>query len=310
MSSYTLHKTSPAAHQPPDAPPPAWVLEMLGPIKVRHERETGDGIRIELLRGVDHALTTVSIPQVRPKCPVDLRMLTVEAYTEIGRTLGTLIETGPPHPVRFWNHIPGVLDDVGGGQNRYMAFNAGRFAAFTTWYGDVDAFDHHVATATGVGHRGDDLIIHCLSARQAGKAVANPRQISPHRYSRRYGPMPPCFARATWLDRSGVLMVGGTASVVGEDSMHLDDLAGQFDETMSNLAAIADVAFGPAPSRALSLERYGALRVYHPDPAHRPRLTAMVADTFPMLAEIEWTCTDLCRSELLVEIEGLASDQA
>ena len=285
-----------------------WVTQLLGPTKLRSSWETTDGTAMELLRGPDFALISACLPNLRTMSPADVRVLTAEAYTEIGRALHSLVKTGPHHPVRFWNHIPGVLDDVGDQQNRYMAFNAGRFAAFTTWYGDVDAFDHRVATATGVGNDGDDLIIHCLSARQPGIAVANPRQIAPHRYSRRYGPMPPCFARATRLESTGTLLVGGTASVVGEASAHGGDLPKQFAETMTNLAALADAAYGEAASEAASLARYRSLRVYHPQHADRPALAAMLTGAMPAVNDIEWIHTDLCRPELLVEIEGLATD--
>jgi chorismate lyase/3-hydroxybenzoate synthase len=308
MPNRAFPNTSPAVRPAASPAPPAWVMQLLGPAKLRSGWETTDGIGMELLRGPDFALISARLPSLRTMPPADVRMLTSEAYTEIGRALHSLVKTGPHHPVRFWNHIPGVLDDAGDQQNRYMAFNAGRFAAFTTWYGDVDAFDHRVATATGVGNDGDDLIIHCLAARQPGIAVANPRQIAPHRYSRRYCPMPPCFARATRLERSGTLLVGGTASVVGEASVHIGDLPKQFAETMTNLAALTDAAFGATSSETKSLARYRSLRVYHPQRADRPALAAMLCDAMPAVGELEWIQTDLCRSELLVEIEGLATD--
>ena len=47
-----------------------------------------------------------------------------------------------------------------------------------------------------------DLMIDALSAASPGIAVENPRQIPSYRYARRYGPRPPCFARATLLSAS------------------------------------------------------------------------------------------------------------
>lgn len=306
MSAEVLPQTS-SRLDARDPAPPVWVHALLGPTLLRHGWRAAGGIEVDVVRAAEHALVTVHVPRARALSAADLRQNTAEAYAQIGRALRGLAEFGAGYPVRFWNHIPGVLDDTGGGQNRYMAFNAGRFAAFTTWYGDVDAFDHRVATATGVGHVGDDLVIHCLSSRLPGIAITNPRQTPPHRYSRRYGPLPPCFARATLLASSRQLLVGGTASVVGEDSLHADDLDAQFHETMTNLAAISDAAGGVAASHEIALSRYRALRIYFPNIHDRSRLAALLIDAFPTLREIEWIHTDLCRPELLVEIEGLAS---
>lgn len=307
MSAEPLSQTSSSSLDTRDPAPPAWVRVLLGPTLLRHGWRATAGIEVDVIRAAEHALVTVHVSRARELSAADLRQNTAEAYAQIARALRDLAELGAGYPVRFWNHIPGVLDDMGCGQNRYMAFNAGRFAAFTTWYGDVDAFDHRVATATGVGCAGDDLVIHCLSSRQPGVAISNPRQTPPHRYSRRYGPLPPCFARATLLKISKQLLVGGTASVVGEDSLHAGDLDAQFQETMINLAEMSDAANEPGVMQNISLSRYRALRVYYPNISDRPRLTALSGDTFPKLREIEWIHADLCRAELLVEIEGVAT---
>ena len=44
-----------------------------------------------------------------------------------------------------------------------------------------------------------------------GVAIENPRQTPSYHYSRRYGPRPPCFARAT---RFGSLLFIGTPEIV------------------------------------------------------------------------------------------------
>ena len=57
-----------------------------------------------------------------------------------------------------------------------------------------------------------------------------------YRYSRRFGPRPPCFARATVLHLGAagdapLVLVGGTASIRGEDSVHVGNVRGQVLET-------------------------------------------------------------------------------
>ncbi|MEM6796734.1 MAG: hypothetical protein AAF725_22365, partial [Acidobacteriota bacterium] len=194
-----------------------------------------------------------------------------------------------------------------------MVFNAGRFRALREWFG-VEAMDARIATASGVGHHGRDFVVHCLSADNAGEPVENPRQTPAYRYSERFGPMPPCFARATrWRrgDGSPWLMVGGTASVRGEISCHHEDLRRQLDETFYNLAAVVRSARGidcarlqPADVRSL-LREYEDLRVYFVVPEQREAIARRLRGLISPRARLEFVHVDLCRPDLLVEIEGL-----
>ncbi len=226
--------------------------------------------------------------------------------------------------VRWWNFIPGILEPLGALEHRYMVFNAGRFLALAD--AGSAAFGR-LATASGVGHDGADFVVHCLSADGAGRQIENPRQIPAWRYSLRYGPKPPCFARATRIERGARpwLLVGGTASVRGEESFHRNDLRGQLEETLRNLAALVHAAeteaAGPASEGAAPaamsfaeladwLGRYRELRVYHPRREQGRKIESELRRRFGNTVAIEMVPADLCRSELLVEIEGLAELQA
>ncbi|MFP5287027.1 MAG: pteridine-dependent deoxygenase like protein, partial [Thermoanaerobaculia bacterium] len=146
-----------------------------------------------------------------------------------------------------------------------------------------------------------------LAADRPGRAVDNPRQIAPYRYSRRYGPLPPCFARATVIHPphgAPLALVGGTASIVGEQSVHPGDLERQTDETLTNLAALLRAAGMPEHSSALAAFR--DVRVYFPDPRRVDELRVLLKNAFPGAESIEWVRADICRAELLVEIEGVA----
>src|SRR5439155_23835599 len=99
-----------------------------------------------------------------------------------------------------------------------------------------------------------------------GVAVNNPRQVAPYHYSQRFGPLPPCFARATRLAHPpGLLLVGGTASVRGEDSVHADDLGNQMGESLLNLAALIGAATGQRKLAPQHLGPLRELRVYYPN---------------------------------------------
>jgi chorismate lyase/3-hydroxybenzoate synthase len=236
-----------------------------------------------------------------------------EAYSTIFEELESSARS---HPVRFWAFVPGIHDDLGAGLDRYMAFNAGRYGAFAAHLGRPTSFSRSVPTASAVGVHSDEFVLHCLAADEPGLPVENPRQVSAYHYSRRFGPMPPCFARATLLRGPAfpLLLVGGTASITGEESCHVGDLEAQAHETFRNLAGVVASAarrtvlddMSPAGITAL-LGSFRELRVYYTNPAHQPALSRLVQATFASGCRVEWLQAALCRPELLVEIEGVAN---
>ncbi len=251
-----------------------------------------------------------------------LERAVADAYAVVAEAL----RSSGHHPVRFWNFVPGIHADMGSGRDRYMVFNAGRYAAFEQWFGQAALFTRTVPTASAVGIGSGALAIHALGARDAGEPVENPRQVPAYRYSARYGPLPPCFARGTIVRGlqsrpdgpigTATLLVGGTASIVGESSLHDRDARQQALETFENIAELVAAARrqvegtrgtsdGDAPRAAF--DAFTELRVYVVRDSDAPLLRDLVTDRFGRTARIEFAQADLCRRELLVEIEGLAT---
>lgn len=219
-----------------------------------------------------------------------------DAYADLGRQI---VETPAFRPVRFWNFVPGILSPVGEFTHRYMAFNAGRARGYERWRREDDP----VPTATGVGTSCSDLVLYALAGRVACTAVENPRQVPSYEYSDRFGLAPPVFSRATRVaGEPARLLVGGTASVRGEDSMHDGDVEAQTRETLLNLAAVVASAGGTEPH----LSAYRSVRVYHPRARDLAVLREVLSNELPATCETEFVVSDLCRPELLVEIEGVA----
>jgi chorismate lyase/3-hydroxybenzoate synthase len=293
--------------------PPAWAVEHFA-----------DALRD---RGALDAWRLVSseIPDCASLDAATLERAVGDAYRAVAESL----RASGHHPVRFWNFVPGIHADMGGGLDRYMVFNAGRYAAFEEWFGQAALFTRTVPTASAVGIASGSLAIHALGGRDAGLPVENPRQVPAYRYSARYGPMPPCFARGTIVrglpadpdDRADVarLLVGGTASIVGENSLHERDARQQALETFENLAELVAAArrqtHGPGGGEGMgshdapraAFDAFTELRVYIVRDADAPLLREMVIERFGRTARIEFAQADLCRRELLVEIEGLAT---
>src|SRR3954471_15469504 len=197
--------------------PPGWAMELVRGATNSSEHSANGEPVVDLLDAGEFALASARIAGAVEMGADALQRRVTEVYGAIAARIRHL---DAKYPVRLWNHIPSIHGRMDDRRDRYMVFNAGRYEAFSNWYGGPEGFDQDIATASGVGHNGADLVVHCLSARTPGIAVANPRQINPHRYSARYGPLPPCFARATVLEAPGLVLVAGTASIRGEDSLH------------------------------------------------------------------------------------------
>ncbi len=277
----------------PTTEPPEWVWELVG------ERALPEDDPIVLGRG-RLRLVAARIRNARGMGASELRRATSATYGALRRTIS--LQTAR-FPVRFWNMLPHIQEPMGGGLDRYMAFNLGRHDAFRDWAGGADELAGGVPTATGVGHHADDLFVYALCAEQPAAPVENPRQLPAWRYSERFGPAPPCFARAGRLELPGgliVLFVGGTASVRGEDSFAPHLLQEQIAETFRNLDAVIAAGLGG------DADWLTDGRAYVLQAADVDQVRAAMLGRLPSLERLELCEADICRPELRVEIEGLA----
>jgi chorismate lyase/3-hydroxybenzoate synthase len=199
--------------------------------------------------------------------------------------------TGFPHLLRMWNY----LDAVNEGEEdleRYRQFCVGR----ATGLSESATADYPAATAIGRQIKTHELQVFWIAARVPGTAIENPRQISAYRYPRVHGPVSPSFSRAT-LTADGLLLISGTASIVGHASQHVGDPRGQLDETLRNLEALLQRAEGRQilPGNAI-------LKVYVRNAEFCDALSKQLQQRFPNVPVI-FLAADICRRELLLEIE-------
>ena len=296
-------------------PPPRWLASLAGldddgPPWTEHI----PGLLISLHTTPAITFVRACIPNAVDLHPLDVQRLSTCAYQRIG----ALIREGDARcPIRFWNLIPNIVEPIDDVMDRYMVFNAGRYAAYCDWYGGPEAFAENVATATGIGHDGRDLLIYALASDRAGVHMTNPRQTQPHGYSQRFGPLPPCFARATVADGldddAKTVLIGGTASIRGEETVCVGDVAGQTAVTMENIAALIGACCRrigvdvpeDAPVEEV-LRRVTSLYVYCVHREDMPAVEQVVRRFAPHVSDVPCYRADICRPELLVEIEGTA----
>ena len=94
------------------------------------------------------------------------------------------------------------------------------------------------------------------------------------------------------------LLISGTAAVVGHASQHEQDLRAQISETLANLDSLVAAAQGRFGERAV-------LKAYVRDAADAQAVKQAIADHAAQLGEVLLLRGDICRRELLVEIDGM-----
>ena len=202
-----------------------------------------------------------------------------------------------PHLLRLWNFIDAInagADDA----ERYRRFCVGRAAGLAL---DPDA-THAAATAIGRRDGVPVLQVLWLAARDPGRSHENPRQVSAYRYPRQYGPTPPSFARAM-RGPGGTLYVSGTASVVGHETRHPGELCAQLEETLHNLEhLLAHAARQDGVPTAFGVR--SPLKVYLRDRAALDGVVALLRERLPPATPYVVLEGDICRGDLLVEIDG------
>jgi len=215
------------------------------------------------------------------------------AYTQLRQFIENRSER---HVLRLWNYLD-AINQGSGDTERYKQFCNGR----ATGMGGMGGFfAEGFPAASAIGHHGPAhrLQVYLLACDQPGERIENPRQVSAWRYPRQYGRTPPSFARAMSLPAGDVLAISGTAAVVGHVSAHNDDLDAQLEETLANLEALLANADMPA-----GFDTHSPLKAYVRHGVDAPRVRDFFRRRLPGVPVL-LLHGDICRSELLVEIDG------
>jgi len=232
-----------------------------------------------------------------PTTPLDLL-----TYTGYRRLLIQARALGYPHLLRAWNYFPRINLESDG-LERYQRFCIGRHQALAEGLSD---FPRTLPAGTAVGTASGPLAIHFLAARQPGTQVENPRQVSAYEYPRVYGPRSPSFARATLRpsNSGSYLLIAGTASVVGHVSEHIGEPLKQTLEILHNLNALithTEQLHGVAREQWRGQTLF---KVYIRYPEHIVTVSDILKQQLPVHTQVLYLQGEMCRSELLLEIEG------
>jgi len=203
--------------------------------------------------------------------------------------------------LRVWNYFP-AINRESHAMERYRQFNIGRQDAFLTHSRSIV---DKAPAACALGTAGGGLQIAFLATRADVISVENPRQLSAYHYPSQYGPRSPTFSRAALVRLGGrdMLFISGTASIVGHQTLHHDDVRAQTRECLDNIAAIIAEANRQALDADFRLDTL-AYKVYVRQAEDMETVRSEMAHCIGNAMSAIFLQADVCRADLLVEIEA------
>jgi chorismate lyase/3-hydroxybenzoate synthase len=211
-----------------------------------------------------------------------------------------------PWPLKIWNYIPGINAGEGD-EERYRQFCLGRAEAVSIDPGGSPPLP--AATGIGTPLSEPSLQVYFLAGSLPGLDVENPRQVSAWRYPRQYGPRSPLFSRATILRMNGSsqFLLSGTASIIGHQTHHENQVTAQLRESLRNVRSLLAEGHRLAGDAEARLDDDGVLKVYIRHREDYDRIRETLESEVPADLPRIYLQGDICRANLLTEIDGIVN---
>lgn len=221
--------------------------------------------------------------------------------------------------VRQWNYIENITHIPDKGQNlqHYQIFNDVR-----SDYYNKSKFIHGYPSATGIGTDICGLVINFIAISTAKNMkivpVINPGQIDAHKYSQKVlvgsgvykkeEKSSPKFERGKMVrtDEGTKIYISGTAAILGENTVFPTDVEKQTMATINNIKKLVEsesvLKFDDI--QAVELSNYSYVRSYVKHKKDIAKVKRLCEKHFKSEC-FQYVISDICRDNLLVEIEGL-----
>lgn len=212
--------------------------------------------------------------------------------------------------VRQWNYIPGILNIQhfeGKDLQHYQLFNEIRQKYYST-----NEFKDGYPAATGIGTRNGNFDLDFFAIKSSTSVqkvgLSNPKQQDAYKYDQNYlvgdatsGQVKktPLFERAKILQtKEGIqIFISGTASIIGQETIGIGDIQCQTEITINNMQELI------SRLNILQTNHFTYLRAYIKEEHHFQEVRVLCEASFPDVS-ISYLQADVCRDNLLVEIEG------
>lgn len=246
-----------------------------------------------------------------------------EASTAYDRLRRDLAQAGASleQVVRTWLYLNQITEpDLRNDIQRYHEMNRAR----TDVYRGVRFGGRHRApwlpetlypASTGIGTQGNRMSLAALALDSDRSDVfivplENPQQTPACAYQAKYSPQSPKFSRAMAVVQGHFVatLVSGTASIVDSQTVHPGDVVRQTEQTLSNiirLIAPQNFARHGLPGAGATWDDVAKVRVYVKHPEDYLACREVVEQYLPRVPAI-YLHADVCRPDLLVEIEAVA----
>lgn len=211
--------------------------------------------------------------------------------------------------VRQWNYIENILA-YDGGKQRYQEFNDVRSGVYGNTFNK-----NGYPSATGIGMQQGGVIIEFVAIKSpllVSLPIDNPSQVSAHNYSTDVlvgnsdvQKTTPKFERARYLELFGrrMIFISGTASILGESTTDPGDAQKQTEITIQNISRLYSAETLEMLDAENKTPRYSHARVYVKNRKDFATIRKTVKAHYGDLPVV-YIIADICRDNLLVEIEG------
>ena len=169
--------------------------------------------------------------------------------------------------------------------------------------------------STGIGTQGDSLLLSGMAIQTNRPDIhlvrlENPMQTSAFDYEKKFSIKSPKFSRAMAcaMPAYATIWVSGTASILNSETVHVGDVIKQTHQTIDNIQQLispSNLAAHGYENSGASLSDLAKVRVYVKHEKDFDACRQVCRERFGHLPTI-FAIADVCRPDLLVEIEGVA----
>jgi len=199
--------------------------------------------------------------------------------------------------IKIWHYLPQLLKTYADSKTNYSLLCEAREVIYKEKYKDSS-----FPAATVIGIEGNKILIYFLAAAcKEYNAIENKRQVSSYDYPQNIFLEKPMFSRAvSFTDIEGAdkkIIISGTASIKGYESIHSMNVLNQLDEALKNYQTFVNIKGNNTNLCRIYLTK--SQKIYSAE------ITKKLDNIFDynnyILLEGE-----ICRNNLLIEIEGIS----
>jgi len=222
-----------------------------------------------------------------------------EIKVEIEKQYNNFFEISKKYEMRLikiWHYIPDLLKVYRNKKTNYSLLCEARESIYKKYYKNLN-----YPAATVIGTNSNNILVYFFSVRcNSYKSIENSRQVSSYNYPQNIFLEKPMFSRAVSFKLSGDLkkqiIISGTASIRGYESVYTKDVLNQLNESILNY-----LTFMPEGDTTSNV-----CRVYLAK-SQSANVKFIVEALDKIIGSENYVLLegDICRKELLVEIEGI-----